>query len=1301
MQSTRQTAFSTSSPYPTANFEASNFSKLSADIAATKVAQSLAAALVKEYLTALGLTRTLDAYKVEHLQFQKNIISSRSELAERLGIGKLLKQNKAQDTPDHPLKTQLEIIVKHLSSRTQKEEGMPLNPSKTPNSLLHNSSTLNNRDDTMEKPSILKPPPSSVIIKSPIGEFTPPNPRSLSTSAAKTRPQTVSQASETLTDFVASARVRPSTAESVHPRNANDLQITEDFEEDVYSITSDVGNLITPQSFRSKWKSAAIGGGDESRGRGSFSEEWKGKGFSFNENASLAYGIVQVKGGPCGLLAAVQAFVLKHLLFAESANNLRFNPLLKASNQLSSHRERYLPDGITENLEVFDFFDTNLLKEFVTDKLETVGCSYKKLLLNIYCRGIEAIREEDFDEVDCSLIGRHGYCTQEMVNLILIGKAISNVHDGDFRLGEGTEVKILKGIKKRSQFGFLSLFEHYGSMKVGDYFKKPWLPIFVVCSESHFTILFAVNKETPWDNLTEADNNVYKKKQPVKFELVYYDGLANQEDEITLEITLANNADSVSAPTNSEKTLIPPLEHVLRTKWPEAKVVWRASSFFVEYRGVRIGKCLSKDFGPSQAHDFSASTSLLHSSAMDIASLLSDGEDTRDPPPQHGRQRPEASNAKELTTLLRLTIPVRPDEAIQVVTPQLKKNASAAKYEEGQVADDMAVPVKSNEKSNDPRESTFPQPDRRNSQSSNVDAQIPKTNSLNFPTQRSGQQNHLQQPLLQAQASAQPISADVFHKNHKIHGHRVKKMTNSPQPHSLQMRASAFGFATPLKRPAETMRETKVKLVGVLKMDSKRDSLLSAAAMSKLENNSQSPSCPVPFPLSSNGISKPKPLLLTSNEQPDVWKFKMNLTPDVLLTSSTTSDSTSVQFTTVQILRRPGFPAFLLENEYNLKRLLPRSFFNILQSNNVMYNFVFTFTNPEHVLFKEMAGLRKTGYVNVKEANSNEEWELHLKASRERTNFFGYLVRASDLRNFIQQRLNVFTMSRKLPLVLDLDDTLVRMVGGEEKNNVSPQLASTVPERIRTLADGRRVVLAERVEEFLQWAQRCFEISVCSVGDQSYVDMVVNVLDPQRTVIRGQAYSARSEYVYIQGSSLSKRPPKDLESLFSLPKLGGEGSFWGPFVDPLIVDDNVGMWPLDQQDSIIVVREQRNAKVWNVQLFPHVQAVLQAIHAEFFKQVDSWDRNTAGPNNLGPSSCQIYKELLRSELSRKISDPASNGLSAAVGSAVGFGGKGGNGNGSEQSLLSSSPFSSALAQSLAKIPVVADKLEGTLALPDD
>ncbi len=46
-----------------------------------------------------------------------------------------------------------------------------------------------------------------------------------------------------------------------------------------------------------------------------YPEGWVGQAFTFRQDGPLNFGLVQKKGGPCGVLAVVQAFILKHLLF--------------------------------------------------------------------------------------------------------------------------------------------------------------------------------------------------------------------------------------------------------------------------------------------------------------------------------------------------------------------------------------------------------------------------------------------------------------------------------------------------------------------------------------------------------------------------------------------------------------------------------------------------------------------------------------------------------------------------------------------------------------------------------------------------------------------------------------------------------------------------------------------------------------------------------------------------------------------------------------------------------------------------
>lgn len=125
------------------------------------------------------------------------------------------------------------------------------------------------------------------------------------------------------------------------------------------------------------------------------------------------------------------------------------------------------------------------------------------------------------DEPTGKLMGQHGYCTQDMVNLLIHGKAFSNVFNDLILLDK---LK-LKGPNKRNDIGLLSLFEHYKSCEVGSNLKTPKYPIWIVCSESHFSTIFSLKKEILND--WKAEN---------RFDLYYYDGLANQNEQIRLTI---------------------------------------------------------------------------------------------------------------------------------------------------------------------------------------------------------------------------------------------------------------------------------------------------------------------------------------------------------------------------------------------------------------------------------------------------------------------------------------------------------------------------------------------------------------------------------------------------------------------------------------------------------------------------------------------------------------------------------------------------------------------------------------------
>lgn len=330
--------------------------------------------------------------------------------------------------------------------------------------------------------------------------------------------------------------------------------------------------------------------------KSSFTPEWRNQSFSFCDLYGLEYGIVQLKGGPCGVLAAVQAFVLKHLLFGgkkgdskkklQPSSRERTKALTSAISEILWRAGdsrgavvalptggsnvfgagRYKPDQLTEALVLYTFNSSESLLSFISQNIsqfESDSSSGCILLLYsvILSRSIRKVIS-DMDEPQGRLMGAHDYCTQELVNLLITGKAVSNTFDNIMEVDTGGSKKnVFKGIDKQSEIGFLSLFEHYKSCEVGVNYKTPNYPIWVICSESHFSVLFSINRNLLDDWRLEK-----------KFDLYYYDGLARQDEELRLTVDTTKEC-----PEYKDTDLVPPLEHCIRTRWKNAVIDWNGS----------------------------------------------------------------------------------------------------------------------------------------------------------------------------------------------------------------------------------------------------------------------------------------------------------------------------------------------------------------------------------------------------------------------------------------------------------------------------------------------------------------------------------------------------------------------------------------------------------------------------------------------------------------------------------------------------------------------------------------------------
>jgi hypothetical protein len=143
-----------------------------------------------------------------------------------------------------------------------------------------------------------------------------------------------------------------------------------------------------------------------------------------------------------------------------------------------------------------------------------------------------------------------------------MGYAHSNVFDGDisFPQDDGAGELRLRGIHHRSEIGFLTLFEHYNCVQVGSNYKEPIWPVWVVCSESHYSVAFSTTAPRP--KRGGKDPQVLDLKECRALDVCYFDPLAH-DGEARITLSLGGRYDEESS-----------LENVLRTKWPAAHIDW-------------------------------------------------------------------------------------------------------------------------------------------------------------------------------------------------------------------------------------------------------------------------------------------------------------------------------------------------------------------------------------------------------------------------------------------------------------------------------------------------------------------------------------------------------------------------------------------------------------------------------------------------------------------------------------------------------------------------------------------------------
>ncbi|KAL4279103.1 hypothetical protein GQ457_03G029620 [Hibiscus cannabinus] len=308
--------------------------------------------------------------------------------------------------------------------------------------------------------------------------------------------------------------------------------------------------------------------------------QWSNQGIRFSPDPETSMILVQHEGGPCGVLAAIQAFVLKHLLFfrdelvkAEQSmpQNLSSRRFSKnqyvASNDFAVFTENAKTRALVESMAEILFLcgndkraviatlssigdgvggsDDSLKDVIIAQALENLSIEsasdlHKILRVDTYTtpasaskrleamipifqsrmgallflisallsRGMDSVQADRDDPSFPLVTAPFGHASQEIVNLLLCGQAVPNVFDGRMDLGGGM---FLKGVTANVEVGFLTLLESLNFCKVGQNLKCPKWPIWVVGSESHYTVLFALDTAVQDENeLEERESHIRK-----------------------------------------------------------------------------------------------------------------------------------------------------------------------------------------------------------------------------------------------------------------------------------------------------------------------------------------------------------------------------------------------------------------------------------------------------------------------------------------------------------------------------------------------------------------------------------------------------------------------------------------------------------------------------------------------------------------------------------------------------------------------------------------------------------------------
>ncbi|CAB1346797.1 unnamed protein product [Coregonus sp. 'balchen'] len=199
--------------------------------------------------------------------------------------------------------------------------------------------------------------------------------------------------------------------------------------------------------------------------------------------------------GPCTVIAPVQAFLLKNILFNRESSNWRHITEEEQKAALCSTLAEILEQACSTSSTTSYCLVTWAKGQSPHTNTHTPLTGGPETSQNLQDQQPTALSAEDlgFERFHSILQKRIVKSLSELreevslVNLLVTGHAVSNVWDGD----RDCSCMKLHGIHNQASVGFLSLMESLRYCKVGAFLKSPKFPIWILGSETHLSVFFA------------------------------------------------------------------------------------------------------------------------------------------------------------------------------------------------------------------------------------------------------------------------------------------------------------------------------------------------------------------------------------------------------------------------------------------------------------------------------------------------------------------------------------------------------------------------------------------------------------------------------------------------------------------------------------------------------------------------------------------------------------------------------------------------------------------------------------------